>query len=149
MKSEIQQKLEKLAYKRTKPFCYQCYKTAPTGRCSECSSDDLMRELDGVGVEYGVDWVIKHILETELTSVDTEEAFEDSIRSCYPETVQVGWMKLDTVQVMKDQDPISWRIAQSEWESQEDEEGNILSFDNGSTYYWVHDLEEFLDNNLS
>ena len=104
-----------------------------------------MRELNGVGVEYGVDWVINHILETELTPVDTEEAFEDSIRSCYPETVQVGWMNLDTVQVMKDQDPISWQVAQSEWESQEEEEENIVSFDNGSNFYQMADLEALLE----
>ncbi len=54
MKSEIQKNLEKLAFKRTKPFCYQCYKVAPTGRCTHCMSDDLMRELEGVGVEYGL-----------------------------------------------------------------------------------------------
>ncbi len=97
MKNEIQQKLEQLAFNRTTPFCYSCYIKAPKGVCPQCHSDDLMRHLEGVGVEYGVDWVIKNILETELTSVDIEEAFEDSIRSCYPETVQVGWMTLDTV----------------------------------------------------
>jgi hypothetical protein len=145
MKTEIQQKLEQLAYKRTTPFCYGCYIKAPTGVCPKCQSDDLMRELAGVGVEYGLDWIIKHILETELTPVNTEEAFEESVRQCYPEIVQVGWMNLDTVDIMKSQDPISWRIAQTEWESQEEEAEQIISLDNGSSYYRVHDIETLLE----
>lgn len=75
-----------------------------------------MRLVPGVGCEWGVDWVITHIVESELKSVNTEEAFEESVRSCYPEDVQVGWMKLDTVSVMKEMDPVSWNIARSEWE---------------------------------
>ena len=56
MKSEIQQKLETLAFNRTTPFCYGCYIQAPKGICPECHSDDLMRHLDGVGVEWGTSW---------------------------------------------------------------------------------------------
>lgn len=66
MKSEIQQKLETLAFNRTSPFCYGCYIQAPKGICPECHSDDLMRHLNGVGVEWGTAWVIKHILQEEL-----------------------------------------------------------------------------------
>lgn len=145
MKTEIQQKLEQLAFQRTTAFCYSCYIKAPNGICPQCHSDDLMRHLDGVGCEYGTDWVIKHILQEELTPVDTDEAFEDSVRSCYPENVQVGWMNLDTVSVMKSCDPISWDIARGEWESQEVEDGGLMTFDNGSTYYWLSDLESLVE----
>lgn len=88
---EIQNKLNDLAFERTTPFCYSCYQDCPDGQCETCGSDDLMRHLEGVGVEYGTDWVIKSILEEELTSIDTEEVFEDMIRSCYPEETAVGW----------------------------------------------------------
>jgi len=54
MKDEIQEKLTELAYKRTTPFCYGCYVKAPKGVCPHCHSDDLMRHLEGVGVEYGL-----------------------------------------------------------------------------------------------
>jgi len=136
MNTEIHEKLKELALKRSAPFCYQCYTEAPTGRCVTCASVDFMRLLPEVGCEYGTDWIIDHILETELTPVNIEEAFEESVRQCYPETTTVGWMtSLDTVSIMKEMDPVSWRCAQSEWESMEADEGNILSFDNGSTYY--------------
>lgn len=145
MKNEIQQKLEQIALNRTIPFCYGCYKEAPTGRCKSCGSDDLMRLLPGVGCEYGTSWVIKHILETELEAVDLEEAFEESVRECYPEETKVGWMTFDTVTLMKENDPVSWRCAFSEYESAEESEGNIISFDNGTTYYCVSDLENFVE----
>jgi len=53
-------------------------------------------------------------------------------------------MTFDTVTLMKSQDPISWNLARDEWESFEEEEGNIVSFDNGSTYYDINALESFL-----
>lgn len=144
VKTEIQTQLKSVAFKRSKPFCYSCYKEAPSGRCLTCGSDDLMRLVPGVGCEWGVDWVILHIVESELTAVNTEEAFEESVRSCYSEEIQVGWMKLDTVSVMKEMDPVSWSIARSEWESQEADEGNLISFDNGSTYYQREDVESLV-----
>lgn len=145
MKTEILAKLEQLAFDRTTPFCYGCYIKAPKGVCTQCHSDDLMRHLEGVGVEWGTDWVIKHILSEELTSVDTDEAFEESIRGCYPEETVVGWLKVDTAFAIKELDPISWRIAKSEWEDQEVEDGGLITIDNGSTYYWLSDVETLIE----
>ena len=145
MNTEINEQLRLLALKRTIPFCYSCYHEAPSGTCKSCGSDDLMRLLPGNGVEYGTDWIVQAILAEELTPVDLDEEFEESIRQCYPETISVGWMTLDAVSVMKDQDPVSWSCAQSEWESQEADEGNIVTFDGGSNYYWKHELENLLE----
>jgi hypothetical protein len=144
MNSELQEKLETLAYKRTIPFCYSCYSRAPSGRCEKCHSDDLMRELPGSGVEYGLSWVIDEILETELDAVGTAEAFEESVRGCYSETVAVLWMNLDAVSVAKEMDPISWDIAKSEWIDQEVEEGNLIAINGGEKYFWSHDVERLV-----
>lgn len=141
MKSEIQQKIEQLAYKRTTPFCYGCYIKAPKGVCPQCHSDDLMRTMDGVGCDWNIDFAVEYILQEELTPVDTETTFEDLIRSCYPEETTVGWMKFDTCDLMKSQDPIAWRIARDEYIDSLVEDEQIVSFDNGANYYWVHDLE--------
>lgn len=145
MQTEILEQLKELALKKSIPFCYGCYKEAPTGRCVSCGSDDLMRLLPGVGCEWGTDWIVKHIIEDELTPVDTDEAFAESVSQCYPETVKVGWLELDTVRVLKEMDPVSWDMARSEWESSEADEGNLISFDNGGTYYWAFDVEEVLE----
>lgn len=139
MKTEIQEGLEKLAYQRSIPFCYHDYIECPTGRCAKCGSDDLMRLVPEVGCEYGSDWIIKHILETELTPADLEESFEQSVRDSYPESTKVGWMEFDTVTLMKEQDPVSWRCALLDYESQEESEENIISL-NG-TYYFRSDIE--------
>ena len=42
-------------------------------------------------------------------------------------------------------DPIAWKIAQSEYIDSLESDEEILSFNNGSTYYWIHDLEKFID----
>lgn len=145
MKSEIQQKIEQLAYKRTTAFCYSCYIKAPTGVCPECHSDDLCRHMDGVGCDWSINFAVEHILQEKLTPVDTEATFEDMIRSCYPEETIVGWMKFDTCELMKSQDPISWRIARDEYIDFLVEDEQIISFDNGANYYWIHDLESLVE----
>lgn len=144
MLSELKNQLSALAYERSKPFCYQCYHDCPSGRCESCGSDDLMRSLDGVGCEYGTDWIIQLSLETELSPMDIEEDFEALVRDSYPEETTVGWMRFDTVQLMKENDPVSWRCALSEHESNLEADEQIVSFDGGSTYYRIQDIEELL-----
>ena len=147
MNTEIKKQLQELAFKHSIPFCYSDYIECPTGTCPKCGSDDLMRLLPEVGCEYGTEWIVKSILETELTPVDLDEEFEESMRQCYPETTTIGFLKdYDTVSAMKELDPVGWSCAQSEWESQEADEGNIISFDNGSTYYRTSDIEDLISN---
>ena len=69
-----------------------------------------MRLLPGVGCEYGTDWVIQEIL-ADLSYVDIDERFEDSVRSCYPEQVDIGWLKVDTASAIKKLDPVSWDMV--------------------------------------
>lgn len=149
MESEIYKQLEALAFKRTIPFCYGCYIEAPSGCCHNCGSDDLMRLMPGIGCEYGVDWVIREILSEELEPVDIEEAFEQSIRDCYPKETKVGWMTFDTVTLMKENDPVGWRCALVDYESQEEADGNIVSFDGGATYYDARSVENLTEQNES
>lgn len=145
MQSEIYKRLEKLAFKKSIPFCYNDYVECPTGQCPKCGSDSLMRFVPDYGCEYGTDWVIKCILENELESVSLEESFEDFVRQCYPEDTTVGWMTFDTVTLMKENDPIGWRCAVGDYESQEESGGTIVSFDGGANYYSTQEIEDFLD----
>ena len=144
-KQEIETKLQQLAFNRSTAFCYSDYIKCPTGRCPKCGSDDLMRITEDDGPEYGTSWVIEEILRKELTSVNLEAAFEESVRECYPEEIKVGWMSFDAVTLMKEQDPVSWRCALVDYESQEESEGNTISFDNGSTYYHRDELEGLIE----
>ena len=88
--------------------------------------------------------MIEYLIRENLAPIDTDQAFEETIRDCYDETVKVLWLELDAVTIVKDQDPVSWSLAVSEWESNEEMEGTIASFDDGSTYYWTCDIETYL-----
>ena len=104
-----------------------------------------MYKLDGVGDDYGTDWLVQDLLATFLTPADTLGAFEESIGSCYPETTQVGWITVDTITALKDLDPVSWDLAHSEYIDSELSDGNLITLDNGSTYYWFSDIEHLID----
>lgn len=143
---EIKDRLVDLALKVTTPFCYQCYVKAPSGACPDCHSDDLMRHLSCVGVEYGTEWVIEHLLKENLEPVEIGEQFEEHIRACYPEEVKVAWLTLDVVEVLKTCDETAWEIAKSEYLDELEREEEIITFDNGLTYYWKNDLKVFLDD---
>lgn len=145
--NEIKSKLEAIAYTKSKPFCYYCYQEAPSGKCKSCQSDDLMRLLPAIGCEYGIDWIVEHLIEQNLDSVDTDEIFEQMIDDCYGETVKVGFMELATVDVMKNQDPVYWNIAKNEYIDGLVDDEQLLTFDNWNTYYWIHDVEEYISEN--
>lgn len=131
---EIKNKLTELAFERTTPFCYSCYDLCPSGRCKNCGSDDLMRHLEGVGVEYGTEWVIENILCNELEEVDLEECFEQTIEDCYGEEVQIGFIKVSVSQAIKNLDPIAWDIAKSEYLDILIQDEEVLEICN--SYFW-------------
>ena len=145
----IVEALSQIAVSKAIPFCYGCYTQAPSGRCAICLSDDLMFELPGVGVEYGADWILREVLREHITTANTHEAFEQSIAKCYPETVKIGWIEYDTVSALKELDPISWDIAHSEWIDSEVSDGNLITFDYGTTYYSLHEIEDLIAENAS
>ena len=92
-----------------------------------------------------MNWIIEEILARELKAVDLDEAFENFMNEVYPDPVAVGFLSLDLVSTIKEMDPIAWRCAQSEWESSEESEENIISLDGGLTYYSKHELETFIE----
>lgn len=144
LEHDILSRLQRIAEKHSQPFCYSCYKPAPSGRCTNCMSDDLMRFFPGVAVEYGFDWVVEHLIATKLVPVDVDKAFEESISECYPEAVKIGWIEYDVASAIKELDPVSWRLALSEWIDSEVTDERLMTFDNGSTYFETPDVEQLI-----
>jgi len=144
MKSNLLERLNKIAYFKTTLFCYSCYTKVPTGICKSCLSDDLMLLKVDSGVEYGTGWVINELIEENITAVDKSELFEKMIDDYYGEEVQVGFLKLCTSQVMKDQDPIAWDIAKSEYIDGLVQDEELISFANGGSHYWKYDIENYI-----
>ena len=91
--------------------------------------------MKGVGVEYGTEWVIEEILREHLQPVNQEEAFESMIEDCYSMETKVGWLDLNTADVLKTMDEVAWDIAKGEYISSLEEDEEVMSFDNGSTYF--------------
>ena len=143
--TELKPRLEKLSYKKSKAFCYSCYTEAPTGVCALCGSDDLARIMDGIGVEFGIAWVIQHLIESNLIPINTEAAFQEFINECYPATTKVLWLELDSVTIAKEIDPISWEMAKSEFVDSQIDEGFYVTFDDGK-YFSTDDVETFLNH---
>jgi hypothetical protein len=90
---------------------------------------------------------VQELLE-EIETADADSLFEDSVRDCYPEETKIGWLTYDTASAIKELDPISWDIAKGEWLDQEDGE-TLVSFDNGSTYFELAKVEEYVSNRES
>lgn len=80
-----------------------------------------------------------------MEPADTSTAFEESVRQCYPEEVTIGWITYDTVAAIRELDPVSWELSVSEFIDQEVSEENLVTLDDGSTHFWKHDIEEYLD----
>ena len=144
----IYNQLTALAFQESIPFCYACYIKAPTGKCGNCESDDCMRLMEGVGCEYGTEWVIEEILKEHLELVNQPEAFESMIEGCYPTETKIGWLELSTVDILKTMDEVAWDIAKDEYISSLEEDEEVISFDNGSTYFWTSDIEELIEKKL-
>ncbi len=144
----IYKRLTVLAFQESIPFCYCCYIKAPTGKCDNCGTDDLMRLLEGIGCEWGTEWVVEEILKEHLEPVNQTKAFEDMIEGCYPTETKVGWLELSTADILKTMDEVSWDIAKDEYISSLEEDEEVMSFDNGSIYFWTSDIENLIEKKL-
>ena len=138
----IAENLNDAAYAITDNFCYGCYKVVEGDNCPTCGSDDFMRHLSGVGVEYGTEWVIDHLIETKLEPIDGEELFEELLDECYPE-ITVGCCTWSAGQVMREMDPIAFRCGVSEELDSLAQDGQI--YESGGEFYHITDIEDMLD----
>ena len=115
---EIKEKLKERAQDASRPFCYSDYMTVEADqdgeyRCPKCGSDDLMREVEGVGVEWGYDWVIEHLVETLGEKVDIEELYRDMLDEVY-EPVKFGDLEYSPSVVLEAVDETAFRIGCNE-----------------------------------
>lgn len=134
---EIKDKLREQAHEMSRPFCYMDYITVPLDEddnavCPKCGTDDLMRELEGVGVEYGYDWIMEHIVKEEGTAIDGDEMYDDLLDECY-EPFKLGDLEYSPSQVLRDVDPTAYRIGKQDYLDSLVEDGQLVCLD--GTYY--------------
>lgn len=94
LKNELVEKLEKLAWQKSKPFCYGCYIEVLSSHCPSCFSDDLARLVEGIGVDWNINWVMSHLIEENLSPVDLEQMFEASVSGCYPDYADISIIRI-------------------------------------------------------
>src|SRR4030042_5598028 len=120
----IHGRLQSVALKITDNFCYSCYKVVKGDRCPGCGTDDFMRHLEGVGVEYGTEWVIEHLIKEHCSPIDGEEQFEELLsETC--EMVKIGSLEYDPGYVLRNIDPVAFRCGVSDMLSDEDQYAEI------------------------
>lgn len=136
---ELKEKLTALAFDMTDNFCYSCYKVVKGENCPSCGTDDFMRHLDGVGVEYGTDWVIEHLIKENCTPIDEEQEFEELLNECY-EPVKVGCCEWDAGYVMRELDPVAFRCGVSDMLEVDEQYAEV-----DGQYYYVFDIENMIE----
>ncbi len=138
---EIHARLEQAAYRMTDNFCYSCYKVVKADHCPTCGSDDFMRHLSGVGVEYGTDWVIEHFIKNNCSPVDGDEMYEELLDECWPE-VTIGCGTYSPSQILKNCDPVAFEIGAKENLDNLAEDGVLYELD--GDYYRIEDIDSAL-----
>ena len=137
--NELKDKLTALALDVTDNFCYGCYRVVKADHCPGCHSDDFMRYLNGVGVEYGTDWVIEHLIKEHCSPIDAEEQFEELLsETC--ETVKIGSLEYDPGYVLRNIDPVAFRCGVSDMLA-----GDEQYIEVDGQYYQVYDIETMIE----
>jgi hypothetical protein len=140
---EIHARLEQAAFAVTDNFCYGCYKVVKADHCPDCGSDDFMRHLSGVGVEYGTDWVIEHLIKTHCSPVDGDEMYEELLDECWPE-VTIGCGTYSPSQILKNCDEVAFEIGVKENLDNLAEDGVLYEVD--GDYYRLDDIDQMLSD---
>ena len=136
----LRDKLNALAFAVTDNFCYGCYTVVKDDHCPICYSDDFMRHLDGVGVEYGTDWVVEHLIEEHCSPVDAEEQFEELLNETC-ETIKIGSLEYDPGYVLRNIDPISFRCGVADMLADDEQFIEV----NGE-HYRISDIETMIED---
>lgn len=150
---EIKEELTKIAFKKSRAYCYHCYVYAQqdasgSEMCPRCLSDDLMRVLSDDGPEWGVVWIIDRLLEENcqrISEMELSERFQEMLDECYP-SIQICGTEWNQGEAFKKLDPVAFDLALSEYIASEDGE-TLISFNNGSTYFLKESVESFISEN--
>jgi hypothetical protein len=140
---EIHARLEQAAYAATDNFCYGCYKVVKADHCPTCGTDDFMRHLSGVGVEYGTDWVIEHLIKTNCSPVEGDEMYEELLDECWPE-VTIGCGTYSPSQILKNCDEVAFELGVKENLDNLAEDGILYEVD--GDYYRLDDIDQMLSD---
>lgn len=140
----IKEQLRERAYEESHAFCYSDYRRVEANedgeyRCAKCGSDDLMRELEGVGVEWGTDWIVEHLVREEGEEVDIAELYRDLLDEIY-DPIKFGELEYSPSMVLESVDRVAFEMGCDEYADSELDDGRLIEL-NGS-YYRMNGITE-------
>lgn len=140
----IKEQLTERAYDESHAFGYSDYRRVEANedgeyRCPKCGSDDLMRELEGVGVEWGTDWIIEHLVREEGEEVDIAELYRDLLDEIY-DPIKFGELEYSPSMVLESVDRVAFEMGCDEYADSELDDGRLIEL-NGS-YYRMNGITE-------
>ncbi len=95
--------------------------------------------MEGVGVEYGTEWVIEEIVDQKLKPINTYEVYEQYLEECYGEEVTIGFIRYNIALAIKNLDPVAYDIGKDEYLEYLLEMESIIEI--SGNYYYVTDIE--------
>lgn len=95
-----------------------------------------MREVDGVGCEYGTDWIMGHIIETQGEEVDIDELYREVLDELYP-PIQFGNLEYSPSAVLEAVDPVAFQMDVQENADNEIQDAWLIGL-NGKYYRMEH-----------
>jgi len=140
----IKEQLRGMAYEESHAFCYSDYRRVEANengeyRCAKCGSDDLMRELEGVGIEWGTDWIVEHLVREEGEEVDIAEFYRDLLDEIY-DPIKFGELEYSPSMVLESVDRVAFEMGCDEYADSELDDGRLIEL-NGS-YYRMNGITE-------
>lgn len=144
---DIVEALKERAQQESKPFCYSCYIAVgeegdDAKHCPKCGSDDNMRLVEGIGCEYGLDWIVERIIKDEfekLSESELEDLCEERLNDCYDQISIVG-VKFFPGDVLREMDPTAFAEQLNEQCDSDVEDGRLVCLD-GDYYVVPFDLQ--------
>jgi len=91
-----------------------------------------MRELPGVGVEWGYEWVMEHLVKEEGEEVDIADVYRDLLDEIYP-AVKIGELEYSASHVLETVDPVAFNMGANEYADSEVQDGRLIEL-NGKYY---------------
>lgn len=88
----------------------------------------------------------KELIAKQLTPVDTDAEFASYLEDIYPEYVDVGYLQVNTLDYLKNNDPIMWQHTKDEYVHYSLlEDDRIISLNEDDTYYWLDEVDRLVE----
>ena len=141
--SDLLKRLDKIAYLKSKPFCYSCYVPVKGSHCPGCGSDDLMRE-DCNGVEWGTSHIIDTIIQdSDLEPIDLATSYDELLDEIY-EPVTMGYCTWYPSDLLKTMSPVDYSLGKNEYLDSLIDDNQVIEIN--ASHYWERDLNRLIES---